>query len=229
MNEAPANVRQADIARVLGLSRAAVCKAVAKGMPTDSIEAAKAWRDARPRSRLSAKERAEIEATTPSGKTPAPAMPALPPTPTKLPDGDYNEIMVPQAGIVTLTAFQFYEAALRTGNTTLIAAAIKNWGEAGKVAGAVRERFIDLQEREKKLIGFDEVMCACAGEVAEWRRMLLSLGARLTGRITPEAARIVDAAVDEIMKRTSGLEPVACGYFAADGMAGDATGGKRAS
>jgi hypothetical protein len=203
------HVKQSEIATVIGVSEAAVSKMVKNGMPTDSIEAAKLWRDSRPNRRLGKRERESIlHSIKPkaSKKSQVDNIKAVE-------DEGYDESMVAQACVVTKSAFEAYNSAIENGNPVLVAGAIKNWGEAGKVAGIVRERFLDLQEREKKLIGIDEVMCGLAGEVAEWRRMLLSLGARLTGRITPEAAQIVDAAVDEIMKRTDGLEPMGKAKF----------------
>ena len=40
-------MKQVEIARALGITPANICRCVAKGMPTDSIEAAKLWRDSR--------------------------------------------------------------------------------------------------------------------------------------------------------------------------------------
>jgi len=153
------SVSQADIARVLGLSRAAVCKAVAKGMPTDSIEAAKSWRDARPKRRLSAKERDEATGTmSPPADVPAAGVAtgiATTRTLPKLEGGDYDELMVTQAGIVALSAFEFYTEALKSGNTTLIAGAIKNWADAAKAAAILRERFLETREKALQIVNLE--------------------------------------------------------------------------
>jgi hypothetical protein len=197
---------QADIARALGLSRAAVCKAVAKGMPTDSIEAARTWRQARPRLRLSRKERIEVSMTPP-------AIMALPPpevatkvatesaTPAEAEAGGFDELMVTQAESVLRSAFQLYQEAILIGNGNAVAQALRNWGEAGKAAASIRERFLATREKARQLVDIDEVMAGVGIEVCEWRRLFDTLGTRLAGgRISAEAAKEVQIEIERVKR-----------------------------
>jgi hypothetical protein len=202
---------QADIARALGLSRAAVCKAVAKGMPTNSVEAARAWRDARPRRRLGAKETLPMPPVEPITREGVATETATPPTPsdfmnplkpaTASEQADFDEIAIKQAEIVQLTAFRFYEQSLPTGSVSLISGAIKNWGEAGKVAATLRERYLALREKSRQLVDLDVVIAGVGIEVGEWRRLFDTLGTRLAGgRISAEAAKEVQAEIERVKR-----------------------------
>jgi hypothetical protein len=199
-------VKQGEIAKALGISEAAVSKSVRKGMPTSSIDDAKAWRDSRPRRRLGAGEAIPCTQKPPIEKISSPPLPAFDlQTPSTRDDesGDtcFNKLAISQAERVLVSAFQFYEQSLASGNVGLISAAIKNWGEAGKVAATLRERYTELQEKSRQLVDLDVVIAGVGIEVGEWRRLFDTLGTRLAGgRISAEAAKEVQLEIDRVKR-----------------------------
>jgi IS30 family transposase len=194
-------VSQKELAAAFGVSKGAISQQVKRGMPTTSVEAAAEWRAInlrRMKATVSAPGMGRV-----SADASLPAMSIKPTEPVTEIDRAPN-VRLCQRMIDTFAAL---------GNVAALQTAFKNMSAARAGEKQNLEWEMERKKMLKELVSRDEVMCACAGEVAEWRRMLLSLGARLTGRITPDAARVVDAAVDEIMKRTDMLEPLAESKF----------------
>jgi hypothetical protein len=179
------------------------------GCPCDSMENVIKWREENhKRRRITQKESELIESKPREEQTHTQEERAR-----DISHDDFFDDRIRISRESTEIAYQLFRRAAAGGSASMVAQHQKNLSEALKAGSIIEGQYIELQERKKKLIDYDEVMCGLAGEVAEWRRMLLSLGSRLTGRITPEAAQIVDAAVDEIMKRTDGLEPMGKAKF----------------
>jgi hypothetical protein len=121
-------------------------------------------------------------------------------TPEEAEAGDFDALMVTQAEIVLTSAFQLYQEAILIGSGPAVAQALRNWGEAGKAAASIRERFLQTREKARQLVDIDEVMAGVGIEVCEWRRLYDTLGNRLAGRITPEDVKIVNAEIERVKR-----------------------------
>lgn len=125
------------------------------------------------------------------------------------PGGDFVSIMLKQSEEVPQVAYGLYLRACGQGNPAAVSVASGNWAEAARNAAQVRERYLDLQERERNLIPLDLVMDIVGTELQALRSFLLSLGDRYGAKANPENPGLGKAAieegVDEIMKSMEAL------------------------
>jgi hypothetical protein len=107
-------------------------------------------------------------------------------------DKDFDSLMIEHAERVPQIAFGLLELKQRTGVPTAIAAATENWGQATKTAAAVRERFLDLQERTRALIQLDQVMDIVGTELQACARSSTNSATRSARRESrrPRARRL---------------------------------------
>jgi hypothetical protein len=134
-------------------------------------------------------------------------------------DKDFDSLMIEHAERVPQIAFGLLELKQRTGVPTAIAAATENWGQATKTAAAVRERFLDLQERTRALIQLDQVMDIVGTELQSLRSLLDKLGDKIGAAANPAdpalAASVINAALDGIYERMEQVESAARKEFSA--------------
>ena len=186
---------QRHIAQELGVSEAAVSKMVKNGMPINSIEAAILWRQGRKRHKLAPIEQAQ--AAIPILES----IKQLPPAfmePSEV--GDFDGKMVSQAEQILDSAFSYYTNAVASGESGSIAVALKIWGEAGKSAASIRERFLETKEKARQLVDLDEVISGVGIEVCEWRRLYQTLGNRLAGKIPPEHVKTINDEIERVQR-----------------------------
>lgn len=111
---------------------------------------------------------------------------------------DFDGLMLKQAQEVPQIAYGLFQVACRGGDPVEISAQLKNWSEAGKQAGAVREKFVELQEKARTLLPLDEVEDVVGTFLQEVRRSLLKLDERVAlavrGSLSPEQTQLVQAA-----------------------------------
>ena len=186
---------QRHVAQELGVSEAAVSKMVKNGMPLDSMEAAIIWRQGRQRHRITPAERAQAMAPVMELIKEAQAMPQV-----EIEEGDFDGKMVAQAEKILDSAFTFYTNAVSSGESNRIAIALKIWGEAGKSAANIRERFLETREKARQLVDLDEVISGVGIEVCEWRRLYQTLGNRLAGKIPPEHVKTINDEIERVQR-----------------------------
>ena len=120
-------------------------------------------------------------------------------------DRDFDVLMIEQAEDVPQIAYGLYVRACQKGNPSEISAANKNWHESAKAAKAVRDDFLELQERTRALIPVDLVMDIVGTELQAVRSAFLKLGERTANAANPAdpacAKAAIDAAVDEIFRK----------------------------
>jgi hypothetical protein len=118
---------------------------------------------------------------------------------------NFESMMIEDAEHVPQIAFGLFELASKEGNSSEISAASKNWHECSKAAAAVRNEFLDLQERTGALISLDETMDVIGMELQAVRGGLLKLGERLANQANPQdpalARRVIDLGVDGIFRQ----------------------------
>lgn len=128
-------------------------------------------------------------------------------------DKDFDSLMIEHAERVPQIAFGLLELKQKTGVPTAIAAATENWGQSVKAAAAVRERFLDLQERTRALIQLDAVMDIVGTELQALRSHLDKLGDKIGALANPEnptlAAGVINTAVDRIYELMEQVEAAA--------------------
>ncbi len=194
-------VSQKELAKHFGVSKGAISQQVKKGMPTSSIEDAAAWRATNlRRMKHSEKEVSAMQTSAQSSSKPVKLKRTEPLTAIDM----APNVVLCQRMVDTFAA---------AGNLAALGLALKNLSLARTAEQANIEWDTEHKKAMKELISRDEVTSGVTNAVAEIRRKLLSLGARLTGRITPEAARIVDGAVDEMLRDTNTLKPIALEKF----------------
>lgn len=119
--------------------------------------------------------------------------------------GDFDAAMIKHAEEVPILAYALYQAAIRRGNDALVSVRVKNWGEAAKQAGLVREKFLEIQEKTRALIHLDEVLNVLGTELQALRVAMLKLGERHAAAANPEnpplAKAVIDAGVDAVFRQ----------------------------
>jgi len=206
------------IALKLGISQPAVSKLVKQGMPVGSMKAAIEWRmkncrryKPKPPEEKLAKRYGLITSEPEPEPTKAPELNIEMPAMDILDDmesieSDFDGVMVEQSKAVILLAFNAFKAAAHSGHATNIANALKNWSEAGKTAAGIRERFLEIQKQERTLVDVDEVLSVVGEEVVEWKRLFTTLGDRLSGRVSPEVAELINEEIDTVFKNMGRAE-----------------------
>lgn len=123
----------------------------------------------------------------------------------RLENEDFDEIMVEHAQRVPIAAYRLYLQAVEAGNDTQVSQRIKNWGEAAKQAAAIREKFIEVQERNGQLLSLDIVMDVVGGLLQALVQALDTGGQKYAKRANPENPAVAQAAihafVDDIKRR----------------------------
>ena len=118
--------------------------------------------------------------------------------------GDFDELMLRQAEEVPQIAYGLYRRACARGAAAEIANATKNWNDASKAGHAVREKFLEIQEKTRALISLDVVMDIVGTELQGVRARMLKLGERNASKANPEnpalARAVIDAAIDEVFQ-----------------------------
>lgn len=123
----------------------------------------------------------------------------------QLQTGSFDELMVEHAERVPVAAYNLYLQAVRAGNDAQVSQRIKNWGEASKQASAVREKFVELQEKTGQLLPMD-IMLDVVGEVLQAIVYAMdTLGSKYAAKANPEnpelAKDVLNKAADEIKQR----------------------------
>ncbi len=87
-----------------------------------------------------------------------------------------------------------------------------------KHAKRLREEFVSLLERQRRLVDLDEVLAAVGREASEARRHLRGHGKRMAGQMTLDVKRnseLLDEDIDIALSRIDGMKHVAEKVFAA--------------
>ena len=120
-------------------------------------------------------------------------------------DVDFDALMIQQAEGVPQVAHGLYERACAIGSANEIAAHLRNWHESSKAAGAVREKFLEIQERTRALLPLDEVMDVVGMELQQARSLMIKMGERIAAAANPQdpalARRVIEAAVDGVFRQ----------------------------
>jgi hypothetical protein len=143
--------------------------------------------------------------SAPAGGDSSLEIPTLDEMMSQLQTGSFDEMMVEHAERVPVAAYNLYLQAVRAGNDAQVSQRIKNWGEATKQAAAVREKFVELQEKTGQLLPMD-IMLDVVGEVLQAIVYALdTMGAVYAAKANPEnperAKSVLNAAADAIKKR----------------------------
>lgn len=122
----------------------------------------------------------------------------------------FEETMLRQSESMPLHAFALYEAAVKNGDDSLVGVRIKNWAEAAKQAAAAREQYLDLQERNKKLISVEnaiEVLSAPLQElinrISKSGRRIFPEDAALATKVNEDADRTLSI-IKDILEQAAG-------------------------
>jgi hypothetical protein len=125
----------------------------------------------------------------------------------KVRNGDFDAIMVEHAEQVPVAAYDLYLQATRAGNDAQVSVRIKNWGEASKQAAAVREKFIELQEKTGQLLPMDIMLDVVGTILQAIVSSLDTMGSRIAKQANPEnpdlALRVINEAIDEVKGRVN--------------------------
>jgi hypothetical protein len=217
-------IRNADLARHWRCSPAYITKLKhlpsegGKGMPDfTSLEAADSWRavNAPPKpgndpslfgGKQSGEKNSDFSLTTTGKKNPIEISGKIIDIAQFIRNGrNFESLMIEDAEKVPQIAFGLFQLASKEGNSAEISAASKNWHECSKAAAAVRNEFLDLQERTGTLISLDEVMDVIGMELQAVRGALLKLGERLANQANPQdpaqARRVIDFGIDGIFRQ----------------------------
>lgn len=99
--------------------------------------------------------------------------------------GDFDGLMLRQAEEVPQIAFGLLKLAAAKNDTVEVSAQLKNWGDAGKVSGAVREKFLETQEKSRALLSLDEVEDIVGTGLQELRNAMLKHDDRVAAALVP--------------------------------------------
>ena len=156
---------QGQMAKALGISQPAVAKAVKRGMPLDSLEAATEWRRANQNAR-------RTKASQPSA--PRPAEPA--PDPVDLPD----ELAVTDH--MRRIAVRDFEAA---GSIQERAAASRTVREAEEAHETRKRDMVKSEQEAQTLMHRDQVQAVIAEEAGKLRALLEAMPAAIAQAANP--------------------------------------------
>lgn len=119
--------------------------------------------------------------------------------------GDFDAIMIRHAEEVPQIAYGLYKLACASNRPDAVRNATANWSDAAKAAAAVREKFLEIQEKSRALIPLDVVMDILGTELQAVRTLLLKLGTLYGTKANPQnptlAAGVIDEAVNEVFRR----------------------------
>ena len=117
---------------------------------------------------------------------------------------DFDIETVKRAERVVSTAYGLFELASETGDVAAAFGAVKNFGESVKQASAAKASYLDMLERQGKLLPLDDVMDVVGGVLTELRGQISRLGARVAASANPGdpalAQRVIEAEADRIFE-----------------------------
>jgi hypothetical protein len=126
---------------------------------------------------------------------------------------DFDGLMLEQAQAVPQLAYGLFTLAAKTGDPVEVAAAIKNYADAGRHAAVVREKFLETQEKSRALLSLDEVEDVVGTGLQELRNLLMKQGERVAGGLQAQlpaemvvlVQQAIDADVDRIFLKLSAV------------------------
>jgi hypothetical protein len=193
-----AALSQREIARQLGISSARVNQMVKKGCPTTSIADILRWRANNQKIGHNSTKVEKI--ITESQPTVQVDLTDVSPHELKVGDKDFDQNLLDQAAEVVNAAYKLYLRTVGSGNLMGLNSTLKNWAEAAKNVIAIRERALLIQQNTRQLVSVDEVERDVVEEIIEWKRLFTTLGTRLSGRVSPEVAELINTEVDTVFQ-----------------------------
>lgn len=116
----------------------------------------------------------------------------------------FDELMLQQAEGAVKMAWWLLEEAVKKRDHAAVAFANKNWSEAAKQAGTVRERFLTLKEKNGELLHLDLVMNIVGNTLGGIRSGLARLPGRCAAAANPEnpelAQREIEREIDRLLE-----------------------------
>ncbi|MBC2602073.1 hypothetical protein [Puniceicoccus vermicola] len=137
----PQKLSQSQIASALGVSRQYVNKLKKQGMPVDSVDAAKAWRDENSQRGTGFRSGSNTDEIS-------------------IPEDELDtspQAALKRAEVAEAKIGWILDSAIKKGDTGKIQSLLRLHSQATASLTAAKKQFLEIQEQESRLIGFEKV------------------------------------------------------------------------